>query len=276
MRVECYDFDLGEGNHVRLNNSNTVVTVAAHDYLPVEMSRGEIEGDIGKGEQEVEVKFPRRSGGEMVDYLEDLAGGRVDLIIISVDPDFTADAATIFQGAVEELFSDEITVGVTVKSQYARKATSSARLAVMPGCILELFSDRCSASDTDFQIYGTISSISLDTPTHISFAVSGSGSMMPTTPAADYFKLGRIVARRENRMIVSSVLDATEVALVVKLSGKVEVGEPFVAYAGCDRKQTTCRDKFSNYPNFLGFPYAPYEDTIFVGRKGEFEAGGKK
>lgn len=275
MKVECFDFNLGEGLHVRLNNSNVSVSIDADEYLPAEITRGDIEGDIGKGEQEVDVKLPRRSGGELVDYLEDLAGGVVELTIYSYDP-AGSSPSEVFRGSVDEIEGDEIIVGVKVKSQYSRKSTSSARLVVMPGCILDLFSDRCGVTDSDFQLYGSISSISLDTPSHVSLSLSGAGAQVPTTPAADFFKYGRIKARRENRMVVTSALGATEVTLMARFSGKVEVGEPFVMYSGCDRKQTTCKNKYTNYPNFLGFPYAPYEDVIFVGRKGDFEGGGKK
>ncbi|MNT98193.1 hypothetical protein D3C72_2407210 [compost metagenome] len=35
-----------------------------------------------------------------------------------------------------------------------------------------------------------------------------------------------------------------------------------VATAGCDRRLTTCREKFENVPNFRGFPHIPGNDFV--------------
>jgi len=40
----------------------------------------------------------------------------------------------------------------------------------------------------------------------------------------------------------------------------VEIGDGYSAYAGCDKKLATCRDKFNNVINFQGFPDKPQRD----------------
>jgi hypothetical protein len=37
-------------------------------------------------------------------------------------------------------------------------------------------------------------------------------------------------------------------------------GDTVDAYAGCDGRAETCRDKFDNIDNFLGFPFTPQEN----------------
>lgn len=40
----------------------------------------------------------------------------------------------------------------------------------------------------------------------------------------------------------------------------VEIGDTYTVYAGCDKKLSTCRDKFDNVINFQGFPDKPQRD----------------
>ena len=43
---------------------------------------------------------------------------------------------------------------------------------------------------------------------------------------------------------------------------EISSGETFFAIAGCDKQFSSCRDKFSNYINFRGFPHVPGNDFI--------------
>lgn len=42
-------------------------------------------------------------------------------------------------------------------------------------------------------------------------------------------------------------------------------GETFTCTAGCDRTGATCKAKFSNYANFLGFEYIPKPEVLYGG-----------
>ncbi len=42
----------------------------------------------------------------------------------------------------------------------------------------------------------------------------------------------------------------------------IRVGDRFRIAAGCDKRLETCRDKFSNLPNFRGFPHIPGDDWV--------------
>jgi uncharacterized phage protein (TIGR02218 family) len=54
----------------------------------------------------------------------------------------------------------------------------------------------------------------------------------------------------------------------------VAPGDRFRVVAGCDKRAETCRDKFSNFLNFRGFPHIPGEDWVVVyPRKGERHDG---
>jgi uncharacterized phage protein (TIGR02218 family) len=48
----------------------------------------------------------------------------------------------------------------------------------------------------------------------------------------------------------------------------IAAGDRFRVVAGCDRTAETCREKFSNFMNFRGFPDIPGEDWVAAYPKG--------
>jgi uncharacterized phage protein (TIGR02218 family) len=42
----------------------------------------------------------------------------------------------------------------------------------------------------------------------------------------------------------------------------IAIGDTFIIRAGCDKRIETCRAKFSNVPNFRGFPHIPGQDAV--------------
>ncbi len=64
-------------------------------------------------------------------------------------------------------------------------------------------------------------------------------------------------------MEVRSWTQATsEVVLFLGMPGDIQVGDTLTIYPGCDKKFTTCRDKFDNLENFRGEPYVPGTDAL--------------
>lgn len=54
----------------------------------------------------------------------------------------------------------------------------------------------------------------------------------------------------------------------------VSPGDQFRVVAGCDKRAETCREKFSNFLNFRGFPHIPGEDWVVAyPRRGERHDG---
>ncbi len=54
----------------------------------------------------------------------------------------------------------------------------------------------------------------------------------------------------------------------------VQPGDAFSITAGCDKRLTTCRDKFSNSVNFRGFPFMPGNDALLAGPAGDARRDG--
>ncbi|WP_425407705.1 DUF2163 domain-containing protein [Hyphococcus sp.] len=66
------------------------------------------------------------------------------------------------------------------------------------------------------------------------------------------------------------------VALWLPAGAAIEIGDTFTATAGCDKRFSTCREKFSNAVNFRGFPLMPGNDFVMsYPLKSERNDGGK-
>lgn len=63
--------------------------------------------------------------------------------------------------------------------------------------------------------------------------------------------------------------------LDVRQCAKPAVGDQFTITAGCDKRFSTCKSKFSNALNFRGFPHLPGNDAAYAyAREGEIFDGG--
>lgn len=63
---------------------------------------------------------------------------------------------------------------------------------------------------------------------------------------------------REDRVIAAS----RHLTLWLPPALPLPPGTPLELVAGCDKQAKTCRDKFSNFLNFRGFPHVPGEDWL--------------
>ncbi len=66
------------------------------------------------------------------------------------------------------------------------------------------------------------------------------------------------------------------ISLWLPAGAEISVGDAFTATAGCDKRFSTCRDKFSNNVNFRGFHLMPGNDfAVSYPKRGEKNDGGK-
>jgi uncharacterized phage protein (TIGR02218 family) len=69
-------------------------------------------------------------------------------------------------------------------------------------------------------------------------------------------------ANGDRRMVTSH--SGVVVVLIMPFSS-MAANEAIILYAGCDRMFTTCRNKFGNAQNFLGFPWIPSKNPFSSG-----------
>jgi uncharacterized phage protein (TIGR02218 family) len=57
-------------------------------------------------------------------------------------------------------------------------------------------------------------------------------------------------------------LDGVLIELWQRALEPIAAGDPFTVTAGCDKRFSTCRDRFANAVNFRGFPHIPGNDFV--------------
>lgn len=92
-----------------------------------------------------------------------------------------------------------------------------------------------------------------------------------TTYADGYFDYGLLVftsgANATYAMEVKQYQQAGGAfKLFLKLPKPIAPGDTFTVYPGCDKKLTTCEQKFNNVVNFRGEPYIPGKDRLITGK----------
>lgn len=142
------------------------------------------------------------------------------------------------------------------------------------GCDARLGDARCGVDLGAADFNGSGAVISVMAPG--TFRVSGLASF-----TAGWFSFGEITwTSGELAGRTSAIVDHRNTSGIVLLAvppggPKPASGDAFVVVAGCDKRFSTCKAKFSNPVNFRGFPHLPGNDAAYgyVSEGGRFDGG---
>lgn len=127
------------------------------------------------------------------------------------------------------------------------------RLYFQKACNWALYGPGCTLDKADWKESGTI----------LSFGGFGMRAAVFGAFASGYFEKGWVeLADLTRRYIVKHVGDLVTLRSPFPT---LSVGQAIDVYPGCDRLKETCRDKFSNLPNFSGFPDIPLKNPFTEG-----------
>jgi len=119
-------------------------------------------------------------------------------------------------------------------------------------CNHVLYDNACGLSKLDYMHSYSDVTISNNTIVHAGIASQDD----------DYFSGGMAEVGNQYRMVTKHT--GNTVWLHVPFYN-VESGVSVKIYAGCDKKIATCKNKFSNFQRFLGFPYIPSRNPTIYG-----------
>ena len=191
-----------------------------------------------------------RSGG--------LKGARIQLDRAFCGPPDTAPVGALlwFAGRVADIKCDRYQAEVTVKSDLELLDVMVPRDLYQAGCLNTLYDSACGASRATYLSTGAATS-NTDTR-RITFSHS-------LAQAAGYFDLGVCTfTTGANAGISRTVKSHTsgQVTVLQPWPFVVISGDTFSISAGCDKKQSTCTNKFSNLARYRGMPYIPDPETV--------------
>ncbi len=123
------------------------------------------------------------------------------------------------------------------------------RIVVQAPCNKIIYSTACGAHPEDFKTDATVTGITGAVVTAAEFG----------GPADGWFTNGYLQKGYFRRMIIRHV--GTDLTLIQAIPG-LAADDAVTAFAGCARTFAACKDKFTNGPNFMGFPWIPLRNPF--------------
>ena len=120
-------------------------------------------------------------------------------------------------------------------------------------------------SGTTYMSIGTVTSVTNNREFTAKITETG-------TYGDDYFNYGKLIFKSgsndeihmEVKAFTEDLVDTDNqyFKLFLPMPFDIQVGDDFQVFAGCDKRLTTCKNKFNNHINFQGFPYIPSQDQV--------------
>lgn len=170
--------------------------------------------------------------------------------------DTTAGAVTMFVGRMAEVDASRSLATFSVSSHLELFNQNMPRNLYQPGCVNTLFDASCTLSKAAFAASPVCAG------TQSAYQIQASIGQ-PT----GYFDLGTIAFTSGanagfSRTVQRWVNGSPGVLTLSSPFPNVPAnGDAFLAYPGCDKRQSTCASKFRNLQHFRGFPNIPSPAT---------------
>jgi uncharacterized phage protein (TIGR02218 family) len=209
-------------------------------------------------------------------YIESKAGEKMVCEIFQTDADtLTVDlAAPIWIGDIGQVaFQDKGVIQGTIGSVQRIAEMDLPRISIQRPCNLHLYDEFCTV---DKAAYTTTATITWISPTGEWIEADAFETKITAEGDINWFALGRCYFGTQKRLIMGS--KAAGIAKRMKLNSPfygLTVGSVVTATAGCNKRIETCRDKFGNLENHLGWKYMPNQHPQIKALATPKASGGK-
>ena len=260
LMADLYTFTLSNGTIYRFTNYDIDLSWGGNAYTKNGLSfeRGGTRITTGVEVDTLDITvFQKNTAFEGIGILRIIANGGLDGAEFKLERLFFTDPLTpvgslwVFSGRVSECEATRHEGKITVKSDLELLNIQMPRNLYQASCIHSLYDSGCGIPKTG--VSGTITSVS-GTTYGVSVAAADAfynEGMIEFTSGANNGVKRTIKAHASNKVTVT-----------LNLQNAVNVGDTIKLYAGCDRTQATCQNKFNNLSNFRGFPFVPIPEVI--------------
>lgn len=249
--IEGYRFAQGS-NLWFYTSADRTITLPAGVFSPEAISRSELDFSQEDTGETVELTLPRANPVPAL-FIGDLPSTPIWVTIYRAHRGDEALAVTIFSGKVVRVRFEESEAILTGASLMSMLSRTVPILAMQTPCNHVLYSAACGANPTACRDLVTVTSVSGAT------VVSSGFALRPN----QWYQSGRLEsATGETRFIVDH--QGNTVKLISPMPKLASLDQVY-AYWGCDHLESTCRNKFSNIINHLGWSRLPGRNP-FTGR----------
>lgn len=246
--AELYHFWRDGGEHWRYTSGDVTVSYDGHDYTPATLERSLVTYNSQLEVTELEIQ----AGYVENPVLEFISVNPVEILWVSVmklhrdqDP---IEVDVVFLGQIRNVPFKGASANIQCVGfeHFLRQTVPSWRYQLT--CNHLIFDSKCTLLEADYKLTTTVTLDSTKTQlTDAAFSGEADG----------YYTGGKVVFGVEPRTIVAHV--GSVVTLMYKFK-ELEDNDSIDAYPGCDGRIETCRDKFGNVVNHLGFSFIPVEN----------------
>ncbi|MBN2568123.1 MAG: DUF2163 domain-containing protein [Deltaproteobacteria bacterium] len=246
--VELYHIWRDGGENWRYTSGDVSVSFGGNTYAPATLKRG-----VAKYDSQLEVTtMTVEAQYAETPFIQFIANNPIETFWIQISKLFRdqdpLEAGVIFIGQIKNVSFKGVQAGVECVGfeHFLKMPVPVFRYQL--SCNHNLFDEKCKVVKAS---YKNTTTVSLDATgcilTSADFGAFDEG----------YFTYGRVEFNNTYRTIISH--SGNTVTLAYKFI-TLETGNSVDVYPGCDGEIETCRDKFSNVNQFLGFPYIPLEN----------------
>jgi len=246
--VELYHIWRDGGEHWRYTSGDVSVTYDSEVYSPAVLERSRTKYNSQLDVTTMQIKVAALSD-LTIDFI---SVNPVEIFWISImklhREQSPLEADVIFVGQIKDVSFKGIQANVNCVGfeHFLKKTIPTWRYQLT--CNHQVFDTKCALTKAS---YKTTENVTLDANklvlTGTNFGLKDDG----------YFIGGEVVFGVESRAIVEH--SGEEITIMYKFV-ELEDNDSVDAYPGCDGRVETCRDKYDNIDNFLGFPFIPVEN----------------
>lgn len=256
--ADLYTFMLTGGVIQRYTNADVDITYNGNLFSKFIISRSKTKVSVGLEVDILDIRI-NPSPADMLagfPWVSSVRNGRLDGAVVRLEKvfmptwgDTSLGAVQLFQGRVAPADFSRTEVKLQAKSELELLDTQLPRNFFQSPCKNKLFDGACTLTKSSFAVNGSVS--------------SGTQAKIWDTlgKPADWFTLGTIqFFSGPNLGVIRSIkLDSGDGNLYFStpLPFAPGVGDLFTAYPGCDKTMATCKNKFNNLQNFIGYAFVP-------------------
>jgi uncharacterized phage protein (TIGR02218 family) len=162
-------------------------------------------------------------------------------------------AVNVFAGQVATIRVSRIKCEMQVKSWTYLLDVMMPRNQYQPTCQHTLYGTGCNVNKSSYTAIGNIVNI------------VGNNYYTNNQYPDHYYELGYMTFTSGANTGISRTIKQQQgnaFTFTAPFPQPVAVGDNFTIYAGCDKTQPTCQNKFNNLLNFKGFPFIPVPETM--------------
>lgn len=259
----CWRLERRDGRIFGFTDHDRVLTVAGQDYEPQSgFTQTEARASLGMAVDAVDIEGAL-SSEELRE--EDIAAGLFDgarVETLLVDWQMPSRFVAIRIAVIGRIVRADGRFVAELQSMAASLDQPNGRY-LRRNCNARLGDERCGVDllGANFTATGEV----LEIAAPATLLVSGLGSF-----AAGWFSFGEITfsdgeLEGQTQAIIEHYNDGEDARLVLPAAGAMpKPGDSFSIIAGCDKRFSTCKAKFSNPANFRGFPHLPGNDAAYA------------